>query len=108
MAGRPTLPRAASPSSCEATIVERAHSMPIFRIASRKSSRSSALRITSDRAPRSSMSREARYPLSARERATFSATWPPMVGRTAYDSPGCSRSSFSMTARTEGGVTGSI
>ena len=77
MAGSPTLSRAAGPPSREMTILERAQSMPILRMASRKSSRSSALRITSDTTPRSSMPRAARYPLSARESATLSATCPP-------------------------------
>ncbi len=62
---------------------ERGDSRPISVMASRNSSRSSAMRMASREAPISSTLYFSSTPWSASSRAQLSAVWPPMVGSTA-------------------------
>ena len=81
---------------------ERGVSSPIFFIASRNSSRSSALSITSARAPIISTPNFLSTPARSRLSAALSAVCPPMVGNSA------SGRSFSMILVRNSGVIGSI
>ena len=83
IAGRPMDSRAFSASSIEVASWERGDSRPILSMAFRKSSRSSAFSIAARLAPISLTPYLSRTPWSASSIATFSAVWPPMVGRMA-------------------------
>ena len=65
----------------EPTWWERGVARPIFVMASRNSSRSSALSMAAAVAPISSTSCSFSVPIFSRARAQFSAVWPPMVGQ---------------------------
>ena len=83
MAGRPI---SASASSAPASVLiwcERGVSRPILVIASRKSSRSSALSMASAVAPIISTSYFSSTPIFFSDSAQLSAVWPPMVGSSA-------------------------
>ncbi len=82
-AGRPTRSSAASASSKDFTIRAFGLGMPIFSMAARKRSRSSALSITSALAPIISTPRRSSTPLFASSMPQFSAVCPPMVGSRA-------------------------
>ena len=83
MAGRPMSSSASS--ACVSVLMwcERGVSRPIFVIASRKSSRSSALSMASAVAPIISMSNFSSTPIFFNDSAQLSAVWPPMVGSSA-------------------------
>jgi hypothetical protein len=76
-------------------------SRPMAVIASRKSSRSSALSMAAREAPINSTSKRSSVPSSSRARATLSAVWPPIVGKSA------SGRSAAMILATMAGVIGS-
>ncbi len=78
------------------------HSRPIWAIAWRNSSRSSAIRIASREAPIISTPYFSSTPASASASAQFSAVWPPMVGSSA------SGRSFSMMRSTMRALIGSM
>ena len=99
--GRPISARARRASSMSWATPERATSSPQLRIAARNRSRSSALRMTSGRAPIISIPRRSRRPVSFTASAVFRPVWPPRVGSTA------SGRSFSMMLATISGVIGS-
>ena len=80
----------------------RGLSMPIFAMASRNFSRSSALSITSALAPISSQPYFCKTPAASSFIAVLSAVCPPMVGSTA------SGRSLAMTFSTISGVIGSM
>ncbi len=90
----------ASPSLWAST--ERGVSSPIFFIASRKSSRSSALSMASAVAPIISTLYLSSTPILRSDSAVFSAVWPPMVGSSA------SGRSLAMILATISGVIGSM
>ena len=102
MAGRPTCSIALIASSRLCTTSLLGQSSPILVMASRNSSRSSALSIASALAPISSTLNFLSRPSRCSAIAVLSAVWPPMVGRTA------SGFSFSMMRATMSGVIGSI
>ena len=77
-------------------------SSPIASMASRNFCRSSALSITSARAPIISTPCSASTPIRSSASAVFSAVWPPMVGRSA------SGFSLAMILATISGVIGSM
>ena len=77
-------------------------SRPIFFMASRNSSRSSALSMASALAPISSTPNFSSTPILFSDSAVFSAVWPPMVGSSA------SGRSFSMIFSTTCQVMGSM
>ena len=79
---------------------------PIRVIASRNSSRSSALSIASAVAPIISTSYLSRTPIFLRLNAQFSAVCPPMVGSSA-NPPGTAQRSLAMILATISGVIGS-
>ena len=81
---------------------ERAVARPQLFIAARNRSRSSALRMTSALAPIISTLYSSSTPVSYSSSATFSAVWPPRVGRTAVGR------SFLMILATASAVTGSM
>ena len=99
--GRPTSPRTLRASSRLRATPERGRSSPTAFIASLNSSRSSARRMTSTRAPSSSTPYFSSAPRSATCTATLSPVCPPRVGRIA------SGRSFSRMPMTASGVTGS-
>ncbi len=116
MAGRPISSSAVRAWPRFLTWCERGVSSPILVIASRNSSRSSALSIASAVAPIISTSNFSStlifLPFSSvrlfwlSESAQFSAVWPPMVGSRAKP-PGSTLRSFSMILATISGVIGS-
>ncbi len=81
---------------------------PICCMASRKSSRSSALSMASAVAPIISTPNFSSTPMRRSDSAVLSAVWPPMVGSSASLSSGRSARSFSMILATISGVIGSI
>ena len=83
MVGKPTL--AWISTACPYVLATSAlgHSRPMSRIASRNSSRSSAMRMASREAPISSTPCFSSTPWSARSSAQLSAVCPPMVGSRA-------------------------
>ncbi len=101
MAGRPTTSRPSLASSRVWATRERGLSSPIASMALRNFCRSSALSITSARAPIISTPNLASTPERSSASAVFSAVWPPMVGSRA------SGRSFSMILATISGVIGS-
>ena len=102
IAGSPTVSSASSASSKLFTVRARAQCRPIFSIATRNSSRSSAFSMESGRAPIISTPNFSSVPSLSSARAVFSAVWPPMVGSSA------SGRSASMMRATVAGVIGSI
>ena len=92
--------RSAGTSPSEVTISDSGTFRPASRTVSRKSSRSSARRITSGGAPISSIPSASSTPVSASSSPMFSAVWPPIVGSSAS---GRSRPSTSATASTSSG-----
>ena len=102
IAGSPTWSRASAASAKSLIRRERGVSRPMAVIASRNCWRSSAFSMAARSAPISSTPYFSRVPLRDRERAVFSAVWPPMVGSRA------SGRSRSMTLATISGVIGSI
>jgi len=102
IAGRPMISSAFSASMSEWASSERGVSRPMRVIASRNSSRSSALSMASAVAPIISTPNLSRTPILRSDRAQFSAVCPPMVGSNA------SGRSFSMILATISGVIGSI
>ena len=102
IAGRPMSSSASS--ACTSVLIwcERGVSSPIFVIASRNSSRSSALSIASAVAPIILTLNLSSVPIFLSDSAQLSAVCPPMVGRSA------SGRSFSMILATISGVIGSI
>ena len=101
-AGSPITSSAASASASEWASSERGVSSPMRAIASRNSSRSSALSMASALAPIISTPNFSSTPILRSDRAQFSAVWPPMVGSSA------SGRSFSMIIATISGVIGSM
>jgi hypothetical protein len=100
--GRPISASTRRASSSVCAIPQRGSSSPQFAIAARKRSRSSALRMTSARAPIISTPKRSSTPESCSARAVFSAVCPPRVGSSA------SGRSFSMICATTSGVIGSM
>jgi hypothetical protein len=100
--GRPTSSCAAIASSKVWATLEFGLSSPILSIASRNFCRSSALSITSARAPIISTPYLASTPLRSSSSETFSAVWPPMVGKSA------SGFSLAMICSTIAAVIGSM
>jgi hypothetical protein len=101
MAGRPMSSSALSASAKLSTWCDLGVSRPMRVIASRKSSRSSALSMASAVAPIISTPNFSSTPIFFSARAQLSAVWPPMVGSSA------SGRSFSMILATISGVIGS-
>ena len=93
---------AASASSMVCTTVDLGLSSPMASMASRNFCRSSALSITSARAPIISTPCSARTPMRSSAKAVFSAVWPPIVGSSA------SGFSAAMILATISGVIGSM
>ncbi len=87
---------------------ERGVSRPILCIASRNSSRSSALSMASAVAPIISMPSRSSTPILRSDSAVLSAVWPPMVGSSTSLSAGRAARSCSMIFATISGVIGSI
>ena len=106
MAGSPMSSRTAKAAARLPTWCERAVSRPILVIASRNSSRSSALSIAAALAPISCTSCSASVPIFSSARAQFSAVCPPMVGNSAKP-PGTARRSAAMILATISGKIGS-
>ena len=106
MAGRPMSSMQASASDSEPTWWERGVSRPILVMASRKSSRSSALSMAAAVAPISSTSCSFSVPIFSSARAQFNAVCPPIVGSSAKP-PGTARRSAAMIFATISGVMGS-
>ena len=102
MAGMPTNSIASTASARVWQARERGLSSPSLSMASRNFCRSSALSITSARAPIISTPYRASAPEASSARAVFSAVWPPMVGSSA------SGRSLAMIFSTISGVIGSI
>ena len=102
IAGRPTSSSARAASSRLCTTWLLGHVSPILVMASRNSSRSSALSMAAALAPISSTPSFSRRPSRCSAIAVLSAVWPPMVGSRA------SGFSFSMMRATMSGVIGSI
>jgi hypothetical protein len=102
MAGRPTSSSAAFASSSVCATWLRGLSRPMESMARLNFSRSSALSITSARAPIISTPNFASTPIRSSASAVFSAVWPPIVGSSA------SGRSFSMILATISGVIGSM
>ena len=102
MAGRPMSSSAASASASVLIWCERGVSRPIFFIASRNSSRSSALSMASAVAPIILTPNLSSTPILRSDSAVLSAVCPPMVGSSA------SGRSFSMILATISGVIGSM
>ena len=101
MTGKPISSPSSRARSSERAVPARGVSSPARAIVSLKPLRSSARWIASRPAPIRPTPRRSRSPDSASSTATFSAVWPPSVGRITS---GRSRSS---TRRTESGVNGS-
>ena len=101
IAGSPILSRASLASSILWTDMEFADSRPSSSMQTLNFSRSSALSITSARAPISSMPKRSSVPSSSKARAVLSAVCPPIVGKRA------SGRSFSNILATIAGVIGS-
>ena len=106
MAGRPMSSSTDNASPSEPIWCERGVSSPIFVMASRNSSRSSALSMASAVAPISSTSCRSRTPWAFSASAQLSAVWPPMVGSSA-NPPGALCRSMAMIWATISGVMGS-
>ena len=106
MAGRPMSSRQASAAASEPTWWERGVARPILVMASRNSSRSSALSMAAAVAPMSSTSCSFSVPMRSRASAQFSAVCPPMVGNSAKP-PGTAWRSAAMILATMSGVMGS-
>ena len=102
IAGSPMSSSASSACTSVLTWCERGVSRPIFVIASRNSSRSSALSMASAVAPIIWTLNFSSVPILRKDSAQLSAVCPPMVGKSA------SGRSFSMILATISGVTGSI
>ena len=102
MQGRPTNSMASIASERLWTARERGLSSPSLSMASRNFCRSSALSITSARAPIISTPYFAKAPEPSSASAVFSAVWPPMVGSSA------SGRSLAMIFSTISGVIGSM
>jgi hypothetical protein len=102
IAGNPVSSRMPNASSSVATTPPLATFRPMRSIASLNSRRSSAIAIARAVAPISSTPQRSSAPELARAIATFSAVWPPIVGRSA------SGRSRSMINSTTSGVTGSM
>ena len=103
IAGRPMSSSASSASVSVLIWCERGVSRPILFIASRNSSRSSALSIASAVAPIISTSNFSSMPILRSDSAQLSAVCPPMVGKQRVRAR-----SFSMILATISGVIGSI
>ncbi len=101
IAGRPVWSSAARAASIVLTSRLRGDSRPMRSIASRNSWRSSALAMTSGRAPMTSTRNVSSVPSSCSAMAAFSAVCPPIVGSSA------SGRSASMTRARKSGVIGS-
>ena len=108
IAGRPMMSSASSASTSECASSERGVSSPIRLIASRKSSRSSALSMASAVAPIISTPNLSSTPILRSDSAVLSAVWPPMVGSSTSLSSGRAARSCSMILATISGVIGSI
>ena len=102
IAGRPTKSRASSPASSVLMIRLRGDARPIWSIASRNSSRSSAISIAACFAPISSTPYFSSVPFLASAMAVLSAVCPPIVGSSA------SGRSAAMILATISGVIGSM
>ena len=107
IAGRPMMSRAGSASAKEWARMERGVSRPMRFIASRKSSRSSAMSIASAVAPIISTSKRSSTPMRRSDSAVLSAVWPPIVGSSAKPPFTFGRSTSMMRATTSG-VIGSM
>jgi hypothetical protein len=83
IAGSPTEGSAACASSKDLTMRERGMARPIFSMAARNRSRSSALAMTSERAPIISTPCASSTPERASSSPVLSAVCPPMVGNSA-------------------------
>src|SRR6266511_128058 len=105
MAGRPISSTAASALISVLTCFERGVSSPMRCIASRKSSRSSALSMAWAVAPIMVTSKRASTPIRLSDNAVLSAVCPPMVG-SSPNPPAMTWRSFSMILATIYGVIG--
>jgi len=106
MAGRPISSSAASALISVLTCLERGVSSPMRCIASRKSSRSSAMSMACAVAPIIVTSKRDNTPIRLSDSAVLSAVCPPMVG-SRPNPPGTTWRSFSMILATISGVIGS-